>query len=86
MRYLTIEEVLSLHAMVIQQSGGMAGVRDQNALDSAVAQPMMTFGGQDLYPTIADKASALAFSLVMTIHSWMATSAWDMRQWKRSWF
>jgi death-on-curing protein len=65
MRYLTLGEVLGLHAMVIQQSGGMLGVRDQGSLDSALAQPMMAFGGQDLYPTIADKAAALAFSLVM---------------------
>src|ERR1043166_4736876 len=65
MRYLTIEEVLDLHAWVLQQSGGMQGVRDANALDSAVVQPEMAFGGHDLYPTIADKAAALAFSLVM---------------------
>jgi death-on-curing protein len=65
MRYLTLEEVLDLHAMVLQQAGGMPGVRDQNALESALAQPAMAFGGQDLYPTIADKAAALGFSLVM---------------------
>lgn len=65
MRYLTLEEVLDLHARVLQQSGGMPGVRDQNALDSAIVQPMMAFGGQDLYPTMADKAAALGFSLVM---------------------
>jgi death-on-curing protein len=64
-RYLTIEEVTDLHAKVLQQSGGMPGVRDPNALDSAVAQPMMAFGGQDLYPALHDKAAALAFCLVM---------------------
>jgi death on curing protein len=65
MRYLTLEEVLDLHAMVLQQSGGMPGIRDQNVLESALAQPAMAFGGQDLYPTIADKVAALGFSLVM---------------------
>ena len=35
------------------------------ALESALAQPRMTFGGVDLYPTIHDKAAALCFSLVM---------------------
>jgi death on curing protein len=40
-------------------------VRDLAALESAVAQPYMTFGGRDLYPGVAEKASALAFSLVM---------------------
>ncbi len=33
-------------------------------MDSALAQPQMTFGGQDLYPGLAEKAAALGFSLV----------------------
>ncbi len=65
MRYLTTDEVLELHRLVIAQSGGGSGVRDPNALDSAVAQPRMTFGGVDLYPTTAEKAAALGFSLIM---------------------
>jgi death-on-curing protein len=63
-RYLTLEEVLGLHRLVIEQSGGMDGLRDLNALESAVAQPQMSFGGEDLYPTLVDKASALGFSLI----------------------
>ena len=65
MRYLTIEEVLELHRLVITQSGGGSGVRDPNALDSALAQPRMTFGGVNQYPTAVEKAAALGFSLVM---------------------
>ena len=61
MRYLTLAEVLELHRLVRQQSGGAEGIRDQGALDSAVAQPRMAFGGEDLYPTLADKAAALGF-------------------------
>ena len=63
-RYLTLEEVLELHRMALEQSGGLAGVRDLGGLDSALAQPQMTFGGQELYPNLAEKAAALAFSLV----------------------
>lgn len=40
------------------------GVRDLRALESALAQPRMTFGGQDLYPELADKAAALGYSLI----------------------
>ncbi len=65
MRFLTRDQVLELHRLVIDQSGGGSGVRDPNALDSAIAQPRMTFGGVDLYPTLAEKAAALGFSLVM---------------------
>jgi death on curing protein len=64
MRYLTLDEVLELHRQVLAQSGGAAGVRDPGGLDSALAQPRMTFDGADLYPTLADKAAALGFSLI----------------------
>ena len=64
MSYLSIKQVLVLHEMVISQSGGSAGIRDLGALESAIAQPQMTFDGIDLYLTIAEKAAALAHSLV----------------------
>jgi death-on-curing protein len=64
MRYLTLTEVLDLHALVLAQSGGAPGVRDAGGLTSAVAQPAMTFGGAELYPTLVEKAAALAFSLI----------------------
>jgi death-on-curing protein len=64
MRYLTLDEVLNLHQYVLEQSGGSAGVRDMNAVESALAQPRMTFAGQELYPTLAEKAATLGFSLV----------------------
>lgn len=64
MRYLTIEQVMDLHRLVIAQSGGSGGIRDMNLLESALAQPTMTFGGADLYPTLAAKAGALAHSLI----------------------
>ena len=65
MRYLNLEEVLALHRMVISQSGGINGTRDIHALESSVAQPYLTFGGENLYPTLVEKAAALGFSLVM---------------------
>ncbi|HHH42149.1 MAG TPA: type II toxin-antitoxin system death-on-curing family toxin [Chloroflexi bacterium] len=64
MRYLTLSEALELYHRVMKQSGGTVGIRDLNALESALAQPRMTFGGKDLYPTIVEKAAALGFSLI----------------------
>jgi death on curing protein len=64
MRFLTLDEVLELQRLVVAQSGGAAGVRDLGGLESALAQPLMTFGGKDLYPTLTDKAAALAFSII----------------------
>ena len=65
MRSLTLAEVLDLHRGVIEQSGGADGVRDLGGVESAVAQPQMSFGNEELYPTIESKATALCFSLVM---------------------
>ncbi len=64
MRYLTLSEVLEIYSRVMQHSGGTVGIHDLGALESAVAQPRMTFGGTDLYPTIVEKAAALGFSLI----------------------
>jgi death-on-curing protein len=64
MRYLTVGEVLGIYNRVINQSGGGVGIRDLGALESAVAQPRMTFNGEELYPTVIEKASALGFSLI----------------------
>ncbi len=64
MRYLTIEQVIELHRLLIHQSGGIGGLRDRNALESALAQPMMTFDGKDLYPALTSKAGALAHALI----------------------
>ena len=62
--FLTVEQVLLMHAEVVSQTGGSQGIRDQGAIESAVSQPRMSFGGSELYPTLAEKAAALGFSLV----------------------
>lgn len=64
MRYLTLNEVLLLHDRVLAQSGGAAGVRSVGGLESALAQPRMTFAGEELHPTIVEKAAALGFSII----------------------
>jgi len=65
MKYLNVMQVLRIHARSIEQFGGDPNIRDLGMLESAVAQPHAGFGGRDLYPELADKAAALAFSLVM---------------------
>ena len=49
---------------LIAQSGGSSGLRDRGALESAVAQPEASFGGEELYPDLASKAAALGHSLI----------------------
>jgi death-on-curing protein len=64
MKYLSLKTVLAIHERSLEEYGGDPGVRDQGLLESAVAQPRARFEGQDLYPSLAEKAAALAFSLV----------------------
>ncbi len=63
-RYLTLNEILTLHERIAADSGGGIGVRDLGLLESAIAQPKQSFGGSDLYPQIHQKAATLGFSLI----------------------
>lgn len=63
-KYLSIKDVLLLHNMVIDASGGLHGLRDLGLLESALARPQSSFGGDDLYPTIFLKTGALVHSLL----------------------
>jgi len=64
MRFLTLAEVLELYRRVVEATGGSPRIRDLAGLESALAQPRMTFEGDDLYPSLVEKAAALSFSLI----------------------
>lgn len=64
MRYLSLEEVLLIHELVVERSGGAPGLRDLALLDSAVKRPQATFSGRDLYPDLFTKGAALGESLI----------------------
>ena len=84
MKHLTVEQVLKIHARQIEMFGGKPGVRDMGLVESAVARPRAGFGGESLYQTLEDKATALAFSLVMNMPSRTATSGRVMGRWRCS--
>ncbi|MFO7628367.1 MAG: type II toxin-antitoxin system death-on-curing family toxin [Prochlorococcaceae cyanobacterium] len=64
MRWLSLAEVLELHRRLIEQSGGLAGLRDLGLLEASLAQPHQSFAGTDLYLGLSAKAAALGFSLI----------------------
>ena len=55
-----LADVLNFHKQI---EGVGAGIRDLGLIESAVNAPFQTFGGQDLYPTIFDKAAQLSYGL-----------------------
>lgn len=58
------DKVLLLQQLVIESSGGSAGVRDFGLLDSAIESAYQTFGGKELYPTKEEKGARLGYNLI----------------------
>ena len=64
MKWISKEQVLSLHSELVVDFGGSDGIRDEAMLDSALNAPFQTFGGADLYPGVIEKAARIGFGLV----------------------
>lgn len=62
-RFLSVEDVLRLHAIAIADHGGDPGIRDRGLLDSALAMPRQQFDGVYLHDGIAAMAAAYAFHI-----------------------
>lgn len=63
--FLLTETALELHRLQVVEFGGDPGVRDLRLLESALAQPMATFGSEYLHPTVTDMAAAYLYHIVM---------------------
>lgn len=64
MRYLSAQQILILHALVVDETGGSHGVRDISLLESIVVKPASRFGGKELYKGIFVKAAVLLEAIV----------------------
>jgi death-on-curing protein len=65
--FLTLEDVLEIHTDQINRYGGKKGIRDQNLLLSAIAQPLSTFDGQYLHNPSMIKLQLIFFIFARTI-------------------
>ena len=54
-----------MHTVAVEEFGGSSGIRDRGLLESALARPLASFGGRNLYDTPFKRAAALAESLVL---------------------
>lgn len=63
-KYITPEQAIYYQQKIVEETGGSIGLRDLGLLESALARPQASFDGEDLYPTILDKAAALFHSLI----------------------
>ena len=64
MYFLTLEQILQLHALVLSHDGGSNGVRDVGRLDAAVCVQTQVVFGEELYSDIFSKAAAVIRSVV----------------------
>ncbi len=64
-RFLELALVLEIHVDQIESFGGSSGIRDQGLLESALAQPEATFGGEYLHPTLPEQAAAYLYHLAL---------------------
>lgn len=63
MIWISAEDILLIHSRAIEGSGGLDGLRDSAGLEAAIAAPMQTFDGQELYPSDIEKIARLGFGL-----------------------
>jgi len=61
---LSIAHVCTMHDMLIRETGGMAGMRDQALLESAIHASFQTFDGAELYASLHEKVAQLGFGLM----------------------
>ena len=61
---LSKPQILRLHEQLVVATGGSDGLRDEGMLDSAMSAPFQTFGGEDVYPSLQQKAARFCFGLI----------------------
>ena len=64
MKKLSVERVIQIHRLMIAETGGLDGIRDEGLLESAVIAPYQTFDNESLYKTTEAKAARLGYSLI----------------------
>ena len=64
MKKLTYEQILMMYEEITGQTGGTAGIRDKELLDSALSVPFQSFGGDEAFPSLQQKGARLGYGLV----------------------
>ena len=64
MHRLSKSQILLIYDQLITETGGSSGLRDEGMLESALNAPFQTFGGEDVYPSLQQKAARLCYGLV----------------------
>ena len=63
MIWIEVEDVILIHGRIIQATGGIDGLRDRASLEAALAAPLQSFAGEDLFPSDIEKIARLGYGL-----------------------
>lgn len=64
MKQLTEAQINKMHDLLLRETGGLEGLRNQSLLDSAMNAPFQTFGGDDLFQSLQEKAARLGYYMI----------------------
>ena len=63
MIWITADDVILVHSRIIRATGGMDGLRDRAALEAAIAAPLQSFGGEELFKDDIEKIARVGYGL-----------------------
>ena len=64
MKWIPLDNIITLHKKMIRATGGLSGIRDINLLQSAIFNAQATFYGIDLYPNLESKCAAVCYGVI----------------------
>ena len=64
LKYFSEGEILLIHNRAVDETGGLHGIRDHNAIHSVIEQPRQAVFGKELYPTVFLKAAVYARNII----------------------
>lgn len=64
MKFITLEQALQIHVLVVKETGGSTGLRDLKRLEAAIGTQQQTAFGEEAYPEPMQKAAALIRSII----------------------
>ena len=64
MKYLEEDDIVLIHNRIVDESGGLQGIRNREAIASVIGQPQQAVFGKELYPTLFLKAAVYARNII----------------------
>ena len=61
---LKTSQVIRLHAKLLDLDGGTPGLRDSNSLESALCTPLLSFEGEEFFPTLIEKLCRISYGII----------------------